>query len=103
MKKTTAQIVRDELKKARLDTVAKDVGVIKDAARIIRENEQNLKDLGNLKGRLDLLDKIYVSVDKIAGEVTTYRQQQELNSGKLANHDDRLGKVEKHLHFSITP
>lgn len=103
MKKTTAQIVRDELKKARLDTVAKDVDVIKDAARIIRENEQNLKDLGTLKGRLDLLDKIYLTVDKIAGEVTTYRQQQELNSGKLTSHDDRLVKIEKHLHFSITP
>jgi hypothetical protein len=103
MKKTTAQIVRDELKKVRLDTVAKDVDLIKDAARIIRENEQNLKDLGNLKCRLDVLDKIYVTVDKIAGEVTTYRQQQELNSSKLTNHADRIEKIEKHLHFSITP
>lgn len=102
MKKSTAQIIRDELKKARLDTVANDVDVIKDAARIIHENEQNLKDLGNLKNRLDLLDKIYITVDKIAGEVTTYRQQQELNSDKLAKHDGRIEKIEKHLHFSVT-
>lgn len=110
MKKSTAQIVRDELKKAKLIGLSAKVSHLSnrmdemaDAAKIIRENEQNLKDLGGLKGRLDLLDKIYENVDKIAGEVTSYREQQELNSSKLANHDDRIEKVEKHLHFPATP
>lgn len=98
-----AQIIREELKKAHLDTVGKNVDHITHAARIISENEQNLKNLGTLKNRLDLLDKIYVKIDKIAGEVTNYREQQELNSGKLADHDDRLEKVEKHLHLTVTP
>jgi hypothetical protein len=109
MKKTTAQIVRNELKKANLiglpgkvDSLSNRMDEMADAARIIRENEQNLKDLGGLKGRLDLLDKIYVKIDKIAGEVTSYREQQELNSDKLIKHDDRIGKVEKHLHLPAT-
>lgn len=103
MKKTTAQIVRDELKRIRLDGVAQKIDQIDDAARIIKENEQNLKDLGGLKSRLDVLDKIFVTVDKIAGEVTTYRGQQELNSNKLSNHEDRIEKVEKHLHLPVAP
>ncbi len=90
------------IKKANLDTIGQHVDSILDAARIIKENEQNLKDLGNLKNRLDLLDKIYEKVDKIAGEVTTYREQQELNSGKLAGHDERIEKVEKHLNSTAT-
>lgn len=87
MKKTTAQIVRDELKRAKLielpgkvdglsakvDNLSNRMDDMADAAKIIRENEQNLKDLGTLKSRLDILDKIYITVDKIAGEVTTYR------------------------------
>ncbi|MCX6793744.1 MAG: hypothetical protein NTY06_01430 [Candidatus Gottesmanbacteria bacterium] len=103
MKKSTAQIVRDELKKIRLDTIAEKIDQIDEAVHIIKENEQNLKDLGNLKGRLDLLDKIYITVDKIAGEVTSYREQQELNSAKLVTHGDRIEKIEKHLHFPAAP
>lgn len=87
----------------KIDRNQKALDQIDDVARILRENEQNLKDLGTLKSRLDLLDKIYVKIDKIAGEVTTYREEQELNSAKLANHDDRIGKVEKHLHLPVTP
>ena len=83
----------------KIDRNQKALDQIDDVARILRENEQNLKDLGTLKSRLDLLDKIYVTIDKIAGDVTAYREQQELNSGKLATHDERIGKVEKHLHL----
>ena len=84
---------------AKIDRNQKALDQIDDVARILRENEQNLKDLGTLKSRLDLLDKIYVKIDKIAGDVTAYREQQELNSGTLAEHDDRIEKVEKHLHL----
>lgn len=111
MQKKITRVVTEEsfprlfqkgLKKARLDKVADKLDTLDDAVRIIKENEQNLKDLGGLKGRLDLLDKIYVSVDKIAKEVTGYRQEQELNSAKLSKHDERFETVEKHLHLPIT-
>lgn len=59
--------------------------------------------LDQVPKRLDLLDKILTSVDKLVGEVKGYREQQELNSGKLADHDDRIEKVEKHLHIPVTP
>lgn len=50
-----------------------------------------------VQNRLDKkLDKIYTLVDGFAGEVKTYREQQELNSHKLSNHDDRIEKLEKH-------
>ena len=84
---------------AKIDRNQKALDQIDDVARILRENEQNLKDLGTLKSRLDLLDNIYVKIDKIAGDVSSYRQQQELNSEKLADHDERIEKVEKHLHL----
>ena len=70
--------------------------------RILRENEQNLKDLGGLKNRLDVLDKIFVTVDKLAGEIVTYRGEQTLNSNTLSKHDDRIEKIEKHLNFPAT-
>lgn len=92
----------DDLSK-KIDRNQKALDQIDDVARILRENEQNLKDLGTLKSRLDLLDKIYITVDKIAGDVSAYREQQELNSGTLAAHDVRIGKVEKHLHLTVTP
>ncbi len=109
MKKTTAQIIRDELKKAELiglpskvDKLATKMDEMADAAKIIRENEQNLKDLGGLKHRLDTLDKIMVTVDKIAGGIQTYQQEQTLNSNKLSKHSDRLEIIEKHLNITAT-
>ena len=38
---------------------------------------------------------------KIAGEVTGYRQEQEFNSAKLSKHDERFEVIEKHLHLPI--
>ncbi len=86
---------------SKIDRNQKALDQIDNVARILRDNEQNLKDLGGLKDRLDLLDKIYKSVDKIAGEVTIYREQQELNSNKLSKHDERFEVIEKHLHLPI--
>jgi len=40
------------------------------------------------------LDKLYTIVDGFAGEVKTYREQQELNSKTLSDHTDRLEKLE---------
>ncbi len=43
---------------AKIDRNQKALDQIDDVARILRDNEQNLKDLGGLKDRLDLLDVI---------------------------------------------
>ncbi len=86
----------------KIDKNQKALGQLGDVGRILRENEQNLKDLGGLKNKLDTLDKIFVTVDKLAGEVTTYRGQQELNSNTLSKHNDRIEKIEKHLNFPAT-
>ncbi|MBI3577683.1 hypothetical protein HY086_06620 [Candidatus Gottesmanbacteria bacterium] len=84
---------------AKIDRNQKALDQIDDVARILRDNEQNLKDLGGLKHRLDTLDTIMVSVDKIAGSIQIYRQEQVLNSDKLSKHDDRLEKIETHLNL----
>ena len=84
----------------KIDRNQKALDQLDGVGRILRDNEQNLKDLGGLKHRLDTLDKIMVTVDKIAGGIQTYQQEQVLNSGKLSNHEDRLEKVEKHLNIS---
>lgn len=113
------KVIRNELKKAKLDTVADKIDRIDEAVRIIKENEQNLKkmslldeaigllreneqhlkDLSGLKHRLDVLDQIYTKVDKIAGEIIAYREKQQLNSKTLSSHDDRIDKLEKHAGF----
>ena len=67
-----------------------------DAARIIHENEQNLKDLGGLKHRLDTLDKIMTTVDKIAGDMHTLRQEQTLHMHTHDRIDERVTRLEKH-------
>ncbi len=86
---------------SKIDRNQKVLDQIDDAARILQDNEQNLKDLGGLKQRLDTLDHIMISVDKIAGSIQTYRQEQVLNSDKLSKHDDRLEKIETHLSLPV--
>lgn len=86
----------------KIDRNQKALDQLDDVGRILRENEQNLKDLGGLKNRLDVLDKIFVTVDKLAGEIVTYRGEQTLNSNTLSKHDDRIEKIEKHLNFPAT-
>jgi hypothetical protein len=80
---------------------------IDNVTRILVENEDNLKELGTLKTRLDTLDKIMVSVDKIAGDILSYQQEQALNSNSLSEHTDTLEKhetridtLEKHVRIS---
>lgn len=55
-----------------------------------------------MKHRLDTLGNIMVTVDKIAGSIQSYKQEQTLNSEKLSQHDDRFVKIEKHLHLPTT-
>src|SRR3989339_35202 len=87
------RLFQKELKKAKLtslpgkvDNLSNRMDEMTDAAKIIRDNEQNLKDLGGLKNRLETLDKIMVTVDKIAGDMSAYREEQTLH----ANVHDRI-------------
>ena len=73
-----------------------------DDVRDILDDKLRETGLDQVPQRLNLLDKILTSVDSLVGEVKGYREQQELNSGKLAGHDERIEKVEKHLHLSTT-
>ena len=57
------------MKKVNLDTDADNIDLFSDAVRIVRENEQNLKDIGSLIKRLDILDKIYEKLEAIAKEI----------------------------------
>lgn len=86
----------------KIDTNQKALDQIEDVTKILRENEQNLKDLGGLKNRLDTLDKIMVTVDKIAGSIQTYQTEQALNSNSISNLTDRMEKVETHLNLPVT-
>jgi hypothetical protein len=70
-----------------------------DDVRYILDDKLRETGLDQVPKRLDLLDKIFTSVDKLVGDIKGYREQQELNSGKLADHEDRIEKVEKHLHI----
>lgn len=73
-----------------------------DDVRDILDDKLRETGLDQVPQRLNLLDKILTSVDSLVGEVKRYREQQELNSGKLADHDERIEKVEKHLHIPAT-
>lgn len=110
-KKIATAVTKRDIKKlsTKIDRVTKKIDrnqrsldELDEVGRILRENEQNLKDLGGLKQRLDTLDKIMVTVDKIAGAIQAFREEQTLASGRLSNHEDRLEKVEKHLNISTT-
>ena len=74
-----------------------------DDVRDILDEKLRETGLDQVPKRINLLDKILTSVDKLVGEVRDYREQQELNSGKLADHEERIEKVEKHLHLTVAP
>ena len=81
-----------------------------DDVRFILDTTLRETGLDQVPKRLDLLDKILTSVDKLVFEVKGYREEQELNSSKLSLHDDELEKnkfkidlIEKHIHLASTP
>lgn len=86
------KLVSDALNKSKL---AHDVSGLKTGV-------SNLNDqISELTGKSDTLDKkldrIYTVLDGFAGEVKTYREQQELNSKKLSDHTDELEKLDKRV------
>ena len=81
-----------------------------DDVRFILDTTLRETGLDQVPKRLDLLDKILTSVDKLVFEVKGYREEQELNSSKLSLHDDEIEKnkfkidlIEKHIHLASTP
>ena len=83
----------------KVDGISNRMDEMADAAKIIRENEQNLKDLGGLKHRLDTLDNIMVTVDKIAGGVQAIREEQTLHANIHDRVDLRIDRLEKHTNL----
>jgi HD superfamily phosphodiesterase len=63
-----------------------------DDVRYILDDKLQETGLDQVPKRLDLLDRILTSVDKLVGEVKGYREEQELNANKIINHDDQLEK-----------
>ncbi|OGG15829.1 hypothetical protein A3D78_02885 [Candidatus Gottesmanbacteria bacterium RIFCSPHIGHO2_02_FULL_39_14] len=64
--------------------------------------KDELIDMGldQVPKKLNLLDKILSSVDKLVGEVKSYREEQTVVSGKLSDHEERISKVEKTFKIS---
>lgn len=57
-----------------------------DVKKIVREELESTKP----KWLVEKLDKLYELVDKIAGGIKDYREEQELNANKLSDHSDEL-------------
>ena len=73
--------------------------------------KDELIDMGldQVPKKLNLLDKILVSIDKLVGEVKDYREEQVLVSGKISehteqldDHDTRIKQAEKTLDLRPT-
>lgn len=93
MKKTTIfnydnvdirELLRDEMKRTGLDNVA---GLL----------DKILEQLDIHEKKLDKINTLYELVDQIAGDIKNYREEQELNSNKLSEHNDQLEKHEEIL------
>lgn len=71
-----------------------------DVRKIVHEEFENTKP----KWFVDKLDKLYELIDKIAGEIRDYREEQELNANRISVHTDQLEKHEnilKKLTYSV--
>ena len=73
--------------------------------------KDELIDMGldQVPKKLNLLDKILVSIDKLVGEVKGYREEQAIVSGKISehtqlldDHDTRIKQAEKTLNLQRT-
>ena len=73
-----------------------------DDVKYILEDTLRETRLDQVPKRLDLLDKILTSVDKLVGEIKGYREEQELNAKKISDHDDQLEKQKNRIHHINT-
>lgn len=82
-----------------LKPVIKDVdGVKKDLGGLKRDIDGLKDEIEDVKGSIRLLptkDEYFNSMDKLMGEVKKGREEQEVISGKLSQHSDRLEKLEE--------
>ena len=67
-----------------------------DDVRDIMDDKFRETGLDQLPKRLKTLDKILVSVDKMAGEMHKYRQEQELHTNTHDRLDERVTRLERH-------
>lgn len=72
-----------------------------DDVRDILDDKLRETGLDKVPKRLDLLDKILTSIDKLVGEIKGYREEQAFNSGALIEHKACIEKLEKRA--SILP
>ena len=77
--------------------------------RSIIDDKLEESGLDQVPKKLNLLDKILVSIDKLVGEVKDYREEQVLVSGKISehteqldDHDTRIKQAEKTLDLRPT-
>lgn len=49
------------------------------------------------------LNDLSTKLDKFVGDIQTKREEQTLHLGKHEDLEERVGKIEKHLHFPINP
>lgn len=63
--------------------------------RYIVKDELTEMGLDRVSKKLNLLDKIHISIDKLVGEVKGYREEQTIVSGKISDHQERISKIEK--------
>ncbi|MCX6793791.1 MAG: hypothetical protein NTY06_01665 [Candidatus Gottesmanbacteria bacterium] len=48
-------------------------------------------------------DKVLEKLDLFVGDIKTKREEQTLHENKHDEIEERVSKIEKHLHFPITP
>ena len=73
-----------------------------DDVRYILDDKLRETGLDQVPKRLDLLDRILTSVDKLVGEIQAKREEQTLHEGKHEEIEERVSTIEKHLHLPTT-
>lgn len=68
--------------------------VTADDVRYIITDTLEQTGLDKVPKKLETLDKILESVDKLVGEVKGYREEQDISS-------DKITKIEEHLHLTL--
>ena len=58
------------------------------------------ENLDEKLSHLPTKDEFYTKMDEVMGELKAIREEQPLQSHKLSEHSDRIGKIESHLGIS---
>ena len=77
----------------------KQIHLTTDDVRDIMDDKFRETGLDELPKRLKTLDKMMVSVDKIAGDMSAYREEQTLHANVHDRIDLRIDRLEKHTNL----